>query len=277
MKKSISIWAFPGMELKDAAKLAKDAGFEAIELGVAEEGDIALESKEEEVKKIGDMIRKTGLEVASLATGLFWKYSMTSSKKENVEKVKEVCRKMLDIASWIGTDGILVIPGGVGADFIPGFEVVSYDRAYDRAQNAIKEIAPYAEKKKVNIGIENVWNKFLLSPLEMKKFIDEIASPFAGVYFDVGNVVINGYPEQWIRILGKRIKKVHFKDFKRAIGNISGFVDLLEGDVNWPEVIKAFKEIGYDGYFTAEFFGYKTHNEALIYNTSRAMDFILGR
>lgn len=275
MKKSISIWAFPGMSVKDAMALAKKAGFEAIELSLDEKGDIGLDSNESDVKKIGEMAGKAGLEISSLATGLFWGYPMTSSNAQIAEKGKEVCRKLLDVASWLGVDGVLVIPGGVGADFIPGFETVSYDQAYERALGAIKELAPYAQEKKVNIGIENVWNKFLLSPLEMKGFIDEINNPYVGVYFDTGNVVINGYPQQWIRILGKRIKRVHFKDFRKNVGTLDGFVDLLEGDVDWPEVMKAFREIGYDGYVTAEFFGYKHYNEVLIHNTSKAMDFIL--
>ena len=277
MKKSISIWAFPGLKIKEAMELAKKAGFEAVELALDEEGEISLNSSQKEIENVASMAKQIGLDISGLATGLFWKYSMTSNKKENVNKAREVCRKMLDTARWLGTDGILVIPGGVGADFIPGYEVVSYDLAYERARKALKEVAPYAEEKKVYVGVENVWNKFLLSPLEMKQFIDEINSPFVGVYFDVGNVVINGYPEQWIRILGKRIKRVHFKDFKSAVGNLNGFVDLLEGDVNWHEVIKALKEVGYNGYVTAEFFGYKEYNEVLIYNISQAMDYILGR
>ena len=114
--------------------------------------------------------------------------------------------------------------------------------------------------------------------MEMRDFIDKIDSPFVGSYFDVGNVVINGYPEHWIRILGNRIKKVHFKDFRRAVGTLDGFVDLLAGDVNYPEVVKALEEVGYDGWVSAEMIpNYKYHTETIIYNTSNAMDAILGR
>src|SRR5659263_668632 len=93
---------------------------------------------------------------------------------------------------------------------------------------------------KNDIGLENVWNKFLLSPIEMRDFIDKIDSSYVGAYLDVGNVINTGYPEQWIRILGKRIKKVHFKDFRKSVGTLSGFVDLLAGDVDYPEVMKEF-------------------------------------
>ncbi len=135
-----------------------------------------------------------------------------------------------------------------------------------------------AERYRVTIGIENVWNKFLLSPLEMRDFVDKIGSRYVGCYFDVGNVLLTGYPEQWIRILGERIKRVHLKDFKISIGNINGFCNLLEGDANWKEVIKALKEIKYDSYLTAEIVPpYRQYPQALIYNISKNMDFILDR
>jgi hexulose-6-phosphate isomerase len=171
-----------------------------------------------------------------------------------------------------------VVPGAVGVDFVPGSEVIRYDVVYDRALEAIRSLKPVAEQVKVVVGVENVWNKFLLSPLEMRDFVDKIASEYVGVYFDVGNVIATGYPEHWIRILGKRIKRVHFKDFRRNVGTLDGFTDLLEGDVNWQEVMAAFREIGYEGYVTAEMIPpYSHHPEALIYTTSKAMDFILGR
>jgi len=123
--------------------------------------------------------------------------------------------------------------------------------------------------------VENVWNKFLLSPLEMRDFIDSLNSKYIGSYFDVGNVVYSGYPEHWIKILGNRIKKLHFKDFKRSIGTIAGFVPLLEGDVNFPEVIKALEKINYTSYVTGELFPDQSAN--IVVDTSAAMDKILGR
>jgi len=279
MKKSISYWSFPSnLSLKECFVLAKKAGFEAIEVALPSGKDITLESSREDITRVRKDADEAGLELSSLASGLFWDYSLTSSNSETREKAKQIAGKMLEFASYLGVDTVLVVPGAVDVFFKPGGEVVSYDVAYERALSALKELAPVAEKYRVNIGVENVWNKFLLSPLEMRDFIDKAGSPFVGAYFDVGNVILTGYPEQWIRILGKRIKKVHLKDFRSSVGNANGFVDLLEGDVNWKEVIAALKEVGYDGCLTAEMMPpYKENDQALIYQTSQALDFILGR
>ena len=162
--------------------------------------------------------------------------------------------------------------------FIDPDKKVDYQTAYDRSLESLNELKCVAEELQIQIGLENVWNKFLLSPMEMKDFIDKIGSEYVGSYLDVGNTVYCGYPEDWVRILGKRIRKVHFKDYRRQAGGLHGFVDLLAGDVNYPEVMKAFREIGYDGWVSAEMIpAYKYHTETLIYNTSRAMDAILGR
>ena len=285
MKKSINYWSFPEklangseMSLKDCMQLAKKAGFEAIELTVAEEGELSLDSTRQDVEKIVETAEEVGIELSSLATGLFWDYSLSSSNDKVKDKARGIVKKMLELASYLGVDTILVVPGAVDVFFKPEGEVVPYDVAYQRSLESLKECLLTAEKYKVNIGIENVWNKFLLSPLEMRDFIDKLGSDYLGAYFDVGNTLVTGYPEHWIRILGKRIKKVHIKDFKGAIGNVNGFCDLLEGDVNWAEVMKALREIGYNDYITAEILPpYSQHPEALIYNTSKGMDFILGR
>jgi len=145
--------------------------------------------------------------------------------------------------------GILCVPGTVSAD-------VRYDVAYERAQAALRELAPEAEALGVFIGVENVWNKFLLSPLEMAHFVDEIDSAYVGVYFDAGNVLAYGYPQHWIEILGPRIKKVHVKDFQIAVGNLQGFANPLQGDVPWAAVRTALDGIGYSGFVTAEVSGY---------------------
>ncbi len=126
------------------------------------------------------------------------------------------------------------------------------------------------------MGIENVWNKFLLSPLEMARYIDEFDSPCVCAYYDVGNVLLFGYPEQWIRILGHRIQRVHVKDFKPAVGNYNGFVPLLAGDVNWTEVRLALQEIGYNDVLTAEIDPYASYPEQLIFDTARHIDVIIG-
>lgn len=282
MKKGISIWSFPaGMGICECFELAKKAGFDGIEPALDETGPLSLVSTDDEIegyRKAADII---GIELSSLATGLYWNYSLTGSNPETQKKAKEIVKKQIDTAKLLGVDTVLVVPGAVGVDFIPGCEIVDYDVAYERALSVLKELAAYAESKKINIGIENVWNKFLLSPLEMKTFIDSIGSDYVGAYLDVGNVVYSGYPEQWVKILGKRIKKVHFKDYRREVGSVQGFVDLLSGDVNYPAVVKELKKVGYDSFVTAEMIPpspfYKHYPEQLLFNTSQSMDKILER
>jgi hexulose-6-phosphate isomerase len=157
---------------------------------------------------------------------------------------------------------------------------VRYDLAYERATEFIKAALPAAEKAGVTIAVENVWSKFLLSPLEMRAFVDQFGSKNVGVYFDVANTLAFGYPEHWIEILGSRIKRVHFKDYRRNVGTVDGFCDLLSGDVDWPAVMAALRKVGYNGWIAAEMIPpvpfYKHCPEVLIHTTSRAMDAILA-
>ena len=277
MKKGISIWSFAEPDLKKCMQLAKDAGFDGIELALDEHGPVSMDSSREDIMKVKEMASEVGIELYSLACGLYWTYNYTSANEENVKKAKEITRKQLEVASWLGCDTILVVPGAVEVAFDPG-EVVEYDVAYDRALSALRELAPVAESLNVSIGVENVWNRFLLSPMEMADFIDKVGSEWVGAYFDVGNVLFSGYPEHWIKILNKRIKKVHFKDYRRAAGDLHGFVDILAGEVNWPAVMDQLAKIGYDNWVSAEMLPPYTHYpEAIVYNTSLAMDKILGR
>ena len=278
MKKGISIWSFAETELKKCFALAKDAGFDGVEVALDEKGEVSLESTKEDIEKVKKLADEAGIELYSVASGLYWTYNYTSENPENREKAKEITKKQLQVASWLGCDTILVVPGAVNVAFEQDGEIVDYDVAYERALSALKELAPVAEELKVSIAIENVWNKFLLSPLEMRQIIDEVNSPYVGSYFDVGNVVYCGYPEQWVKILGNRIKKIHFKDYRKNVGSLDGFVDLLAGDVDYKGVMKAIADIGYDNWVTAEMLPpYAQYPETILYNTSNAMDKILGR
>lgn len=278
MKKGISIWSFAETDLRKCLELAKDAGFDGVELALDEQGTVSLCSTKEDILSIKKMVEEIGIELYSVASGLYWTYNYTSANESNREKAKAITRKQLEIASWLGCDTILVVPGAVKVAFDPDSEVVEYDVAYERALLALKELAPYAEELKVSIGVENVWNNFLLSPLEMAEFIDKLGSDYVGSYFDVGNVLYIGYPEHWIKILADRIKKVHFKDYRRQAGDLYGFTDLLSGDVDWPAVMNQFEQVNYNGWVTAEMLPpYTYYPETIIYNTSNAMDKILGR
>ena len=278
MKKGISIWSFGGMSIADSLELAKKAGFDGVELALNASGEASLESTEKDFLNIKKMANDIGLELYSVASGLYWDYSITDDDASVRSKARDIVKKEIDMAQALGADTCLVTPGTVCADFVDPNKVVDYETVYERSLEAFTGLKSYAEAAKVNIGLENVWNKFLTSPLEMRDFIDKIDSEYVGSYFDVGNVLYNGYPEHWIKALGKRIKKVHFKDYRKDPGGINCFVPLLSGDVDYATVMDAFSKVGYDGWATAEMIpNYKTHNEVLIYNTSDAMNKILGR
>jgi len=271
LKTGINVWIFPpNLSLPQSFKLAKRAGFDGVELAMSEDGPISPDSTEREVRAIRASAENISLQVPSLASGLHWKYSLSHYDPDVVERGKEILEKALLITSWLGADTFLLVPGVVT-------EEVPYDTAYKRSLAAIKELAPTAESLGVCIGIENVWNKFLLSPLEMRDFIDAVGSTAVGAYFDAGNVLINGYPEHWIKILGNRIRKVHVKDFHTHIGNITGFTNVLQGDLNWLGVRNALREVGYDGYVIAEVSGYKTLPDLGVRHCGEAMRRIFGR
>ncbi len=276
LKKSINIWSFVGKTNKEAMKLAKDAGFEGIELALGAEGEISMTSTDEELLSIKAYAEELGIKIPSISSGLCWADSLSADDPAERQRAHDMIVRQLYCAKMLGAETILIIPGSVSVEFVPEWPVVPYDVVYERALEEVKKLAPIAEEYGVQIGLENVWNKFLVSPLEMRNFIDAVGSDFVGSYFDTGNVVISGYPEQWIRILGKRIFKVHFKDYRSNPGGINAFVDLLAGDVNWKEVRQAFADIGYEGWAAGEMIPqYAQGSDQLIYNTSASMERIL--
>ena len=257
MKISASYWIFDGgldgsLPIKSALEQASKLGFEGIELGIASQGVLTHNTSQAECEEIVRQAEKHGLEISGVASGESWTTSPTANDEDVRLKIIDFTQKALQITHWLGSDAYLFVPGAVEVFFLPDAEVIPYDVCYQRAREAISQLVPVAEKLGVAIAVENVWNKFLLSPLEMREFIDNFNTSQVGVYFDVGNVLLTGYPDQWIRILGSRIKRVHIKDFKLSVGNADGFVDLLEGDVDFEAVKQALSEINYDGYVTAE-------------------------
>ncbi|WP_078378791.1 sugar phosphate isomerase/epimerase family protein [Sutcliffiella halmapala] len=273
MLKGINQWCYPvGTPLEKVFEYSCDAGFDAVELNLNQVGGIGLtmDTTVEEAKRIVELASSYQLQLRSLSTGLLWETSLVDPSKSVREKGRRVVEKQIELASVMGIDTILVVPGLVS-------EAISYTDCYERSQEELRKVIPLAERYDVCIGIENVWNKFLLSPLEMARYIDELQSEKVGAYFDVGNVLQFGYPEQWIRILGDRIKKVHVKDFSTAVGNIKGFVPLLAGDVNWVKVNEALVEIGYDDTLTAELSPYAIDPRVLAVDTARHLDVIVGQ
>ncbi len=248
----INQWAMPGLDVRMASTLAKRAGFEAIELNLDEDGELGLRTGDEDARMLGRAVEDAGVRVGGLATGLYWRYSPTSDDAATRHKAADIARRQLSLAHALGAGAVLVVPGGVGEPM--GGPLVRYDVAYERAREFVAALAPEAESAGVDLAVENVWNKLLLSPLEMRQFVDGVASERVGVYFDVGNVLLYGYPEHWIDILGPRIRRVHLKDFRRAVGTLDGFVAIGAGDVDWEAVGEALRRSGYDGPLTAEVF-----------------------
>jgi hexulose-6-phosphate isomerase len=257
MKISMSYWCVEGgleaqRPIVEAMQEAKDFGYDAIELAISGTGVLTPQTTQEECEAILAQAKKIGIEISSIATSDTWNFSPTASDPEVRRYIIEFTKKALQITRWLGQDAYLYVPGSVEVFFLPDAEVVPYDVCYERAQQSLRDLISTAESTRVAVCIENVWNKFLLSPLEMKAFIDNFGSTFVGSYFDVGNVLSTGFPDQWIRILGPRIRRVHIKDYKIAAGGVEGFCDLLEGDVDFEAVKQALAEIHYDGYVTAE-------------------------
>jgi L-ribulose-5-phosphate 3-epimerase len=252
--KSLIMGMLPG-NLSNAEKfrLAKKCGFDGIEARPMNDLKAAAE--------LGKIAREEGTPIHSLLYG--WWPPFTNRDPEVVGKKIEEMENALRCAKAIGANAVLLVPTRVTEDF-------GYRDAYKWSQEYVSRLIPTAEQTGVIVAVENVWNKFLLSPIEFARYLDELNSRWIKAYFDVGNVIIYGFAQHWIRTLGKRIVKIHLKDFKR-----SGYQwkNLLDGDVNWPQVRKALDEVGYNGYMTAELGG---GDEAYLTDIAKRIDRIIA-
>ena len=276
MKKGVSFFSFAqDVNIREAAQEAQNAGYDGVEPVLTDAGSLNMAATEREFCEIRRIVNDLGLEIPSVGAWNLWSHNLASDDPKERQVASDIVKKQIDCAAAFGADTVLVVPGWVGAPFAEG--VVPYDRAYENAQRALLKLAPYAQIAGVSIAVENVWNKFLLSPLEMRRFLDEIASPFVGAYFDVGNIVYIGYPDQWIEILGHRIKKLHFCDYRADQAGLNAFVDLLAGDVDYAQVMRAIRAIGYDDYVTVEFLpNYRVFPYQSIRNARLSLDTILA-
>lgn len=223
-------------------QMARDAGFEQIECPTTPD--------QAEAELMKTSAEKAGIKIHGVMNMDHWKYPLSSPDPAVVEKTLQGARTSLHNAHLWGANTVLIVPGVVDAN-------TSYREAYTRSQQNIRKLLPLAEELKVIIAIEEVWNKFLLSPLEFAGYIDSFQTPWIRAYFDVGNVKLYGYPQDWIRTLGKRIVKLHIKDFtwRRGSGQeqmTAQWVPLLEGDLDWPAIYSALKDIDYHGTATVE-------------------------
>ncbi|MCL1792641.1 MAG: sugar phosphate isomerase/epimerase [Oscillospiraceae bacterium] len=252
MKKSINAWSVDSKtNFEDMFSQIKKAGFDGIELNVDAAGNSAhsltLDTTDNELSEIAALSEKHGLPVVSISTSLWWSSNMGSPEKESRESSKKLLEKQLSCAAALGASGILVVPGGIGED-------ISISEAYKNSFDFLESSKGLIDKYKIDVGLENVWNTFFLSPFDMANFIDSLKCEYITAYYDVGNTVAFSWSEYWISILGHRISHIHIKDFKRNSGPNSGgtWPNLLEGDVNYKKIIPELKKIGWDGYLTAE-------------------------
>ncbi|MGD0091195.1 MAG: sugar phosphate isomerase/epimerase family protein [Planctomycetota bacterium] len=239
LKKALNIGMIgEGATVLDKFKLAKELGFDGVEL------NSPGMSNRDEVKKA---LEATGLGVSEIMDAVHWRDTLSHPDEAVRAKGVAGLKTAITDAKFTGGGAVLLVPAVVNKD-------ATKEEAWKRSSEEIKKVVPFAEEQGVKIGIENVWNNFLMDPQDMAKYIDEIGSPWVGSFFDIGNHVKFAKPEDWIRTLGKRILRLHVKEFSKA----KGFnVKLGEGDIVWPEVVKALGEVGYTGWATAEVNGGK--------------------
>jgi L-ribulose-5-phosphate 3-epimerase len=260
IKKGVLLAMLPeNLSYADRFKLARAVGFEVVQAPTEPD-----ERKAEEIKRAAD---GANIRIDSVMNMDHWKFPLSSSDSAVLEKSLAGMRTSLHNAKHWGSDAVLLVPAVVNPE-------TSYREAWTRSQREIRKLIPLAEDLKIVIAIEEVWNKFLLSPLEMASYIDEFHSPWIKAWFDVGNVLLYGYPQDWIRTLGKRIVKVHLKDFRRREDGYA-WVNLGDGDVDWTAVRQAFTEIGYAGSAVTEL---EKGDEPYLRDVSKRVDrLLLGR
>ena len=284
MKKSINLWAFPypdRMTLRECLQLAKDAGFDGIELNYDLESDLSPKSGTKEFQAIRKMADEIGIEISGLCSFLFWPYPLSSNDAAKCARGLELAQKMTQAAHDVGTENLLVVPGAVHIPWRDDHDPVANDICDQRAKEAITTLLPLAEKLDIHLNMENIFfNGYLMTPMEMNSFVDGFDSKHVQVHFDTGNIMEYQFPEHWARILGKRTKNIHLKEFtkKGTDHSLECFRPLLDGTTNWPAVMEALDATGYDGYLTFEYFHpYQHYPEALIYQTSDSLDRLLGK
>lgn len=249
MKKALNAWTIEDeLDFEATFKAVSEAGFDAIELNVDAAGrsahSLTLESTENDYAKIRELIEKYGISVSSISSSL-WEGKM--GHPEEWADAVALLHKQIEAAKALGADGILTVPGGMS-------DTVSLDTARKNCSAFLKSQKDYIEKEGIFVGVENVWNLFFLSPYDAASMIDEIGCPKIGMYFDVGNVLAFSNPADWIEIIGKRIGKVHVKDYLLTTRTLKGgaFVDITHGSADWAKIIPMLRGIGYDGYLVGE-------------------------
>ena len=257
MYKALNYWVFGGFTGEktpyEFIDFAAAQGLDGIEMTV---GDcLKIDITEEECKKIAAYAAEKKVGLRTLATGFYWGCSLSSPDEAERAQAVEFTRKYIRIANWLGAETILVIPGNSRVPWDESRPVVSYKDVWANSKRSIDEVTALAEELNVNLALENVWNRFLFSPMEWKFFLDQFTSPRVGIYFDLANCCIYCRPQDYIEILQKKVMAIHVKNFAESdcAGGLHGFGDnLLEGMVDFAEVQKALEAVGYEGALTAE-------------------------
>ena len=256
--------------IESALSQTKNNGFDALELSVSSEGVINTNTSKAECEIIRKKIEDSGIFVDSIATGMSWGMSPTSNDKSTREKSIRLHQDALKVASFLDCKALLFVPGVVKSPI--STDIVRYDRALDRLREAINQMLPIAEDLNVDLCMENVWNGFFYSPIELRDFVDSFDSERLGVYLDIGNLIgYQQYPPHWVELLSSRIKRVQIKDFQENFdwtGSFS-FCDIGAGDVPWKETIAALDAIQYKSTIIAEMLPW---DETILSRTSVAMD-----
>jgi hexulose-6-phosphate isomerase len=264
----------PDLPLPDAFRRAKDAGFEGVEIQMNRQ--LTPSTTPDELRRIQDAAHSTGIMIPAVwPSGHLNRNPLNSPDPAVRATGVSVIKKTLEYATALQAQEMLIVPGRVSMDAGDKRNRAGYKDTWDRVSTELKPLVPLAEEAKVALGLENVVNKFLLSPLEACAMIDQFHSPYVRSHFDVGNTMPFGYPQDWILTLGPRIKRVHLKDFKAAKMGGGNFVPLTEGDVNWKEVMAAFVKVGYRGTLSPEY-GHDPKDPDQLVKISRGLDKILA-
>jgi len=284
MKKSINLWAFPypeRMNLEECLRLAKNAGFDGIELNYDLDNDLSPKHGTKEFVAIRKLADKIGIHVSGLCSFLFWPYPLTSNDAAKRARGLELAGKIAQCASDMEVENVLVVPGAVHIPWRNDHEPVRNDLCDQRAKEAVAQLARTAARQKVFLNIENIFfNGYLMTPMEMNAFVDHFQHERVRVHFDTGNISMFQHAEHWVPLLGKRTQNIHFKEFtkKGTDYSLETFRPLLDGTTNWPAVMDELAKVNYRGYVTFEYFHpYLHYPEALIWQTSDSLDRMLGR
>ena len=264
MKKGIVYSCLPNGEPRERFEIAARAGYHGVEIpGTPRAADGAYQSELETYKAAA---QASGVEIPSIMANTHWSHPLSSNDAAVRRHTAEAIAADIENARRVGANTVLVVPGVVNDE-------TTYEEAWKNSLQELRQLAKIAEEHKITLALENVWNKFLLSPLEFRQYLQEVNSPFVKAYFDAGNILMYGVPQHWIRTLGDFVHRVHVKDFRRAERQ---FVHLLHGDVPWAQVMKALREVGYESYVTVELPPYPQLPDQMAIDSSHALDRILA-